>query len=238
MRIAIIGYGKMGRLIEEIALKKGHEITLKLTAANEADFNIESATNVDVAIEFTLPEAALKNVKKCIDLQVPVVCGSTGWNKQLAEAKQYCIAHNGAFLYSPNFSIGVNIFFELNKKLAALMNHQPEYDVTVKEVHHTQKKDAPSGTAVTLAEQIVAEIDCKKGWAASGSSAADQIQIISERIEPAPGTHHVLYRSSIDSIELIHTAHNRQGFAFGAVLAAEFLAHKKGVFQMADVLKL
>jgi len=238
MRIAVIGYGKMGRLIEEMALKRGHEVVLKITSSNRSELNRESANGADVAIEFTTPETAFENVITCIDLGLPVVCGSTGWNSKLTEAKQYCISHGGALLYSSNFSVGVNIFFEINKKLAALMNGQPAYDVVVKEIHHTQKKDKPSGTAVTIAEQIVEQIDRKKGWSLSGNTAADEIQIISERSDPAPGTHHVLYQSDIDNIEIIHTAHNRQGFAFGAVLAAEFLAAKKGVFQMSDVLVL
>lgn len=236
MRIALIGYGKMGQLIEEIALEKGHTITLRITEENITDFTAANLADTDVAIEFTAPHAAYENVKKCIDFGVPVVCGSTGWNAQLPEIKAYCQAKGGAFLHSSNFSIGVNIFFEVNSLLAKLMAKQPSYEVTVKEIHHTQKKDAPSGTAVTLAEQILQHITRKQNWVNTAEASPNELPIISERIDPAPGTHHVKYSSAIDDIEIIHTAHNRKGFASGAVLAAEFLKDKKGVFSMKDVL--
>jgi 4-hydroxy-tetrahydrodipicolinate reductase len=245
MRIALIGYGKMGQLIEEIALEKGHTITLRISEDNLGDFTAANLADTDVAIEFTAPHAAYENVKKCIDFGVPVVCGSTGWNAQLPEIKEYCKAKGGAFLHSSNFSIGVNIFFEVNSLLAKLMAKQPSYDVTVKEIHHTQKKDAPSGTAVTIAEQILQQITRKQNWVNTAEAAPNELSIVSERIDPAPGTHEidpapgtheVKYTSAIDDIEIIHTAHNRKGFASGAVLAAEFLKGKKGVFSMKDVL--
>ena len=238
MRIALVGYGKMGKMIEEIALERGHQVVLKLTRNNSEELNESSAKNIDVAIEFTSPESAYGNVKKCLDLGLPVVSGSTGWNEKLEDAKEYCQARNGSLLHASNFSIGVNIFFEINKRLAALMANQPEYDVMIREIHHTQKKDAPSGTAVTLAEQIIENIRRKTGWEKETSSDAEKISIVSERIDPAPGTHHVKYSSVIDDIELIHTAHSRKGFAYGAVLAAEYISGKKGIFSMKDVLDL
>jgi len=237
MRIALIGYGKMGQLIEEIALEKGHSISLRITSKNTADFTAENLNDTDVAIEFTTPHAAYENVKKCIDFGVPVVCGSTGWNAQLPDMKAYCQIKDGAFLHASNFSIGVNIFFEVNSLLAQLMAKQSSYDVSVKEIHHTHKKDAPSGTAVTIAEQILQHVTRKQSWVNTSMAAADELPIISERIDPAPGTHHVKYCSDIDDIEIIHTAHNRKGFASGAVLAAEFLKGKQGIFSMRDVLQ-
>ncbi|ANE50034.1 4-hydroxy-tetrahydrodipicolinate reductase [Flavisolibacter tropicus] len=236
MRIALIGYGKMGQLIEEIALEKGHTITLRISEDNLNDFTAANLADTDVAIEFTAPHAAYDNVKKCIDFGVPVVCGSTGWNAQLPEMKEYCQSKGGAFLHSSNFSIGVNIFFEVNSLLAKLMAKQPSYEVAVKEIHHTHKKDAPSGTAVTIAEQILQHITRKQNWVNTAEAASNELSIVSERIDPAPGTHEVKYTSEIDDIEIIHTAHNRKGFASGAVLAAEFLKGKKGVFNMKDVL--
>ena len=191
----------------------------------------------DVAIEFTAPESAFDNVKRCLEFGVPVVSGSTGWNQHLDEAKEYCRQQDSAFLHASNFSIGVNIFFQVNKLLARLMASQPEYDVQLKEIHHTQKKDAPSGTAVTLAEQVIENMDRKNGWVLGPAQQPEELSIISERIDPAPGTHYVRYTSAVDEIEIVHTAHNRKGFALGAVLAAEFLAGKKGIFSMEDVLK-
>lgn len=238
MRIALIGYGKMGKMIEGIALERGHEISLKIDEDNKEEFNSQSAAANDVAIEFTAPHSAFENVMKCIDLGVPVVSGSTGWNAQLPEAEDHCRQREGALLHSSNFSIGVNIFFQVNKLLAKLMDRQPDYDVTLKEIHHTQKKDAPSGTAVTLAEQILQNIKRKGNWVNEAAQNADELSIISERIDPAPGTHHVKYSSAVDDIEIIHTAHSRKGFALGAVMAAEFIAGKKGVFTMDDVLHL
>lgn len=237
MRIALIGYGKMGKIIEEIALQRGHEIILKIDRDNREEFNRENISHVDAAIEFTSPESAYDNVRQCIDFGVPVVSGSTGWNDRLNEMKQYAVEKNAAFLHASNFSIGVNIFFEINKHLARLMAEQPSYSVALKEIHHTAKKDAPSGTAVTLAEQIIQEMPAKTGWINEPTDDAAKIGIASERVDPAPGTHYVKYQSDVDEIEIIHTAHNRKGFALGAVLAAEFIAGKQGVFSMSDVLK-
>ncbi|HEU4471354.1 MAG TPA: 4-hydroxy-tetrahydrodipicolinate reductase [Flavisolibacter sp.] len=238
MKIALIGYGKMGHMIEEIALERGHEIILRISIDNTGDFNKTSMTGTDVAIEFTGPDSAYDNVIKCLDLDVPVVSGSTGWNDRLQDAKEYCWEKKGSFLHASNFSIGVNIFFEVNKLLARLMAGQPSYQVSINEIHHTQKKDAPSGTAVTLAEQVIGLLPGKQSWVNSKDAGASEIAITSQRIDPAPGTHEVSYTSEIDDIQIIHTAHNRKGFALGAVLAAEFIASRKGVFSMQDVLDL
>lgn len=237
MKIALIGYGKMGHMIEEIALQRGHEVVLKIDLNNQQDFNKENMAKADVAIEFTGPESAFENVMKGLEFGIPLVSGSTGWNNKLEEAKTFCKQKNGSFLHTSNFSIGVNIFFEVNKLLAKLMEAQPEYDVTMKEIHHTAKKDAPSGTAVTLADQILANISRKKKWVTQPAEKTDELSIISERVDPAPGTHIVKYSSGVDDIEITHTAHSRKGFALGAVLAAEYIRDKKGIFSMADVLK-
>ncbi|MBY0480792.1 MAG: 4-hydroxy-tetrahydrodipicolinate reductase [Chitinophagaceae bacterium] len=238
MNIALIGYGKMGKAIESIALEKGHQIVLKIDINNADEFNRENISKADVAIEFTGPHSAFNNVMKCLELGVPVVCGSTGWLERWEEAKEFCQKQNGALLYASNYSIGVNLFFEINKYVALLMNKHPEYDVVMEEIHHTQKKDAPSGTAITLAEQILASITQKTKWVNEASTDSSDLEIVSKRIDPAPGTHTVKYTSSVDDIEIIHTAHNRIGFAGGAVLAAEFLQNKKGIFGMKDVLGL
>jgi 4-hydroxy-tetrahydrodipicolinate reductase len=236
MKIALIGYGKMGHAIEEIALQRGHEIVLKVSIENFEDNTTENIQKADVAIEFTSPEIAFDNVIKCLDAGVPVVSGSTGWLQRFDEAKQYCNARNGALLYASNYSVGVNIFFAINKRLAELMAAHPEYNVSMTEVHHTQKKDAPSGTAITLAEAILQQNNKKKKWVNQESRQPEDLVIISERVDPAPGTHIITYTSAIDDIEIKHTAHNRKGFATGAVLAAEFLHQKKGIFSMSDVL--
>lgn len=238
MRIALLGYGKMGRAIEEIAIGKGHTVVLKIDEHNQSDFTRENISQADVAIEFTGPHSACDNIKKAIGLGIPVVSGSTGWTERMDEIKAYCRQQDGAFLYSSNFSIGVNIFFEVNKKLAALMAPHPEYEVRMEEIHHTQKKDAPSGTAITLAEQILEQVTRKQKWVNEETPDAAALPIISKRIDPAPGTHSIRYSSAIDDIEIIHTAHSRHGFASGAVLAAEFLNGKKGIFGMRDVLNL
>lgn len=236
MKLALIGYGKMGKAIEDIALKRGHEVVLAIDIQNAADLNKANLDKADVAIEFTAPESAFSNVITCMKAGIPLVVGSTGWLHHLREAEEACLQHQAALLVSSNFSVGVNLFFELNKKLAALMKGHPEYNVSMEEIHHTQKKDAPSGTALTLAEQILEQTPQKKKWVNAPQMAADELSIISKRIDPAPGTHKITYDSTIDTIEIIHTAHNRMGFATGAVLAAEFLRGKKGVFHMKDVL--
>ncbi|MBS1667396.1 MAG: 4-hydroxy-tetrahydrodipicolinate reductase [Bacteroidetes bacterium] len=236
MRIALIGYGKMGKAIEEIALQKGHEIVLKIDIDNVNEFNQENLSKADAAIEFSSPHSAFDNVMKCLQFKIPVVCGSTGWLDKIESVKKYCLDNNGTFLYSSNYSIGVNIFFAVNKYLAQLMTNQNEYEVSMTEIHHTQKKDAPSGTAITLAEQILEKVKRKKNWVNHISDNPDELEIISERVDPAPGTHIINYHSPIDDIEITHTAHSRMGFATGAVLAAEFIKDKKGVFGMKDVL--
>ena len=236
MRIALIGYGKKGKLIEEIAVAQGHSIVLKISSSNRKELSAANLSSADVAIEFTNPESAYENVKFCIESGIPVVSGSTGWNDKISDIISRCKEKNGSFLHASNFSIGVNIFFAINTKLAELMGSQSGYEVSLKEIHHTAKKDAPSGTAVTLAEQILSKLHTKTSWVNEETKNENELSIFSERIDPAPGTHHVKYDSEIDSIEIIHTAHNRKGFASGAVKAAEFVASKKGVFTMKDVL--
>lgn len=238
MKIALIGYGKMGKAIEAIALEKGHEVVLKIDINNATDLNKENIGKADVAIEFTGPHSAFDNVMKCLELGIPLVCGSTGWLDKWNEAKAFCEQQNGTLVYASNYSIGVNLFFELNTRLAKLMSGYPAYDVSLEEIHHTQKKDAPSGTAITLAEQVLANIPSKKHWVNHTTDNPAELAIVSERIDPAPGTHKVRYSSTVDDIEIIHTAHNRIGFAGGAVLAAAFAIDKKGIFGMKDVLGL
>jgi len=238
MKIALIGYGKMGKAIEEIALEKGHEIVLKIDVQNNADFTKENLQKAEVAIEFTGPHSAYENVKKCIEFGVPVVSGSTGWLDKWNEISALCETHNACLVYSSNYSIGVNLFFELNKQLAKLMEPYESYDVRMTEIHHTEKKDAPSGTAISLAEQIMANLGRKKQWVNEPSLTPSDLVITSERIDPAPGTHTVAYSSPIDTIEITHTAHTRKGFASGAVLAAEFAKNKNGIFTMKEVLGL
>lgn len=236
MKIALIGYGKMGKAIEEIALAKGHEIVLKISSTNIKEFTKENIQKADTAIEFSNPENAPDNICRCIEAGVPVVSGSTGWLKDWDNVAAFIEQNNGGFLYASNFSVGVNLFFELNKYLAKLMVPYNEYDVSLEEIHHTQKKDAPSGTAITLAQQVLQQIKSKKSWVNSPSNHKNDLVILSKRTDPAPGTHIVKYTSEIDDIEIVHTAHNRKGFASGAVLAAEFIKDKKGIFTMQDVL--
>ncbi|MTE27697.1 4-hydroxy-tetrahydrodipicolinate reductase [Winogradskyella ouciana] len=232
MNIALLGYGRMGKSIEAIALKRKHTISLKISNANdEFDF-----TNTDVAIDFSIPTAAVSNIKKALDAGVPVISGTTGWLEQYHEVIDYCNAKNGTFLYASNFSLGVNIFFEINKKLSELMATVDGYSVKMEEIHHTKKLDAPSGTAITLAEQIIENTDYKK-WTLDQPNS-DEIHIDAKRIPEVPGTHEVTYNSEIDSISIKHTAHSRQGFALGAVVAAEWIKDKKGVYTMRDVLQI
>lgn len=238
MNIALIGYGKMGKAIEEVAVSQGHQIVLKIDLDNAADFNQENIAKADVAIEFTGPHSAKQNVLKCLEMGIPVVCGSTGWLADWQEVADACATKNGTLLYASNFSIGVNLFFELNSYLAKLMLPHTDYAVSMKEIHHTQKKDAPSGTAITLAEQIMEVLPNKKQWVNHVSSNPEELSILSERIDPAPGTHTITWHSAIDDIEITHTAHTRKGFASGAVLAASFLPGKKGIYTMKQVLGL
>ena len=238
MNIALIGYGKMGKAIEEIAVQRGHTIVLKIDVDNANEFTKEHLAKADVAIEFTGPHSAFDNLKKLMQFGTATVCGSTGWLEKLDEIKSDCQKNDTGFIYASNFSVGVNIFFEVNKRLAALMKDHHDYDVQLTEIHHTAKKDAPSGTAITLAEQVLENITRKKNWVNHISDNPEELEILSERIDPAPGTHKIKYSSAVDDIEIIHTAHTRKGFALGAVLAAEFLKGKKGIYGMKEVLGL
>ncbi|SFF60772.1 4-hydroxy-tetrahydrodipicolinate reductase [Salegentibacter agarivorans] len=233
MKIALLGYGKMGKTIEEIALNRGHEIVLKIEE-DIVTYEINKM-EIDVAIDFSVPKAAFKNITTCFENNIPVVCGTTGWLDDYEKAVDICKKEDSAFIYASNFSVGVNLFFELNKKLAKMMNGMDDYAVEIEEIHHTQKQDAPSGTAISLAQQVIAENDKKNNWQLD-HAAADEIAIKAKRIEDVPGTHTVSYKSKIDSIEIMHTANSREGFALGAVIAAEWLKDKQGVFTMQDVL--
>lgn len=234
MNIALLGYGKMGKAIEEIAVARGHTIGLKINNNTPIDL-----TGIDVAIDFSLPTVAVSNIMTCIKAGVPVVSGTTGWLEHYDDMSQLCEENNGAFLYASNFSIGVNIFFELNRKLAELMKDQQQYKVDIKEIHHTQKLDAPSGTAITLAEGILENSD-KKGWELVENTipSSDMVPIASERMGDVPGTHKITYMNEVDTIQISHEAHSRAGFAQGALLAAEWLVGKQGVFSMKDVLNI
>jgi 4-hydroxy-tetrahydrodipicolinate reductase len=238
MKIALIGYGKMGNAIERVALSRGHEIVLCITSANREELTPDNLARADAAIEFTRPEAALDNVKTCIHAGVPVVSGTTGWNHELAIAGNLAREMGGALLHASNFSIGMNLFFQVNKLLATLMTNRSEYNPYIEETHHIHKKDAPSGTAITLAEQILARQPHFKNWLLNDMSEPDGLPVLAYRIDEIPGTHTVVYASAVDDIQITHKAHNRDGFALGAVLCAEFIAGKKGVFSMDDVLGL
>lgn len=238
MKIALIGYGKMGQAIERIAAARGHDVMLKISSLNRDDLNVENLSAVDVAIEFTVPKAAPGNVAICLKAGVPVVCGTTGWNDGIETTQSLATNDGVGFLHASNFSIGVNIFFEINKLLARLMSGQQSYEASIEEVHHLQKKDKPSGTAITLAEQILAESEDLKSWVLDNTSTAGVLGISALREERVPGTHKISWTSAVDTIDIIHTAHNRDGFALGAVLAAEFIFGRSGVFTMKDVLSL
>lgn len=234
MRVLLVGYGKMGKIIERIATERGHEIAGRIDIDNREELETVKA---DVAIEFSHPDAAYENVRKCIERGIPVVCGTTGWLARKSEIEALTRKTNGTFFYASNYSLGVNLFFKLNEHLARMMNGFPDYDVSIDETHHTEKKDAPSGTAITLAEGILKRLDRKKQWTeAPGKTPAD-LAIQSFRAGDVPGTHVIRYTSAIDDIEITHTAHNREGFALGALLVAEWLPGKKGVVSMDDFLK-
>ncbi|WP_443940002.1 4-hydroxy-tetrahydrodipicolinate reductase [Pedobacter sp. MW01-1-1] len=242
MKIALLGYGKMGQIIEKFALDRGHEIVLKISIDNVSDLTVENLKSADVAIDFSTPDSVLSNIDSCFEAGVPVVVGTTGWYGKLQEVKNNCVNSNNALLYGSNFSIGVNLFFKLNQTLAKLMNNYPAYEVQVEEIHHTQKLDAPSGTAITIAEGILENLDRKGEWLNEvvGTDVelfpkAEQLLIESHRIENIPGTHTVIYSSEVDEIEIKHTAHNRAGFALGAVVAAEWLQNKKGFYSITDI---
>jgi 4-hydroxy-tetrahydrodipicolinate reductase len=232
MKIALLGYGKMGKVIEKIALERGHEIVLKKSSAD----SFSNLNTADVAIDFSTPDAAVCNISECLHTNIPIVSGTTGWLAQYDEMVALCEEKKGAFIYGSNFSLGVNLFFELNNYLAKMMSNFNQYQVSMEEIHHTQKLDAPSGTAISLANGII-ENSAYENWTLANPNAK-QIPIDAKRIENVPGTHTVFYTSTVDTIEIKHTAHNREGFALGAVIAAEWLVGKKGVFTMKNVLGL
>ena len=237
MKIAIIGYGKMGKEIEKVAIERNHEVILKIDNNNLSDFSKENFKNVDVAIDFSTPESAYNNILNCFHAGVPVVSGTTGWLKNYDNAVAECKKQNLAFFYASNFSLGVNIFFEVNKHLAKIMNKYSDYDVTIEEAHHIHKVDAPSGTAITLANDIINNVERKESWTKS-TPKIKEIQISSIREGNIPGTHTIIYNSNVDKLEIKHEAKNRKGFALGAVVSAEFIQHKKGIFGMKDLLNL
>ena len=232
MKIALLGYGRMGKSIEAISLQRDHSISLKVSdATSDYDF-----TDADVAIDFSVPTVAVSNIKKALDAGVPVISGTTGWLEHYDEIIKYCNTKKGTFLYASNFSLGVNIFFEINNRLSQLMSGFSEYSTEIEEIHHTKKLDAPSGTAITLAEQIISNTNYTN-WTLD-QPKSNEIHIDAKRIDDVPGTHEITYNSEIDSISIKHTAHSRQGFAMGAVIAAEWIKDKKGVFTMKDVLNI
>ena len=232
MKIALLGYGRMGKEIEKIAVSRGHEIVIRKDVNDVIDINL-----ADVAIDFSVPFAAFDNITNCINNNVPVISGTTGWLDKYDEAVTLCKEKNSAFIYASNYSLGVNIFFELNKQLAKMMSSLEDYNISMEEIHHTKKLDAPSGTAITLAEGII-ENTTKKDWKLDDKTSEENIPIVAKRIPDVPGTHTVWYDSEVDSIEIKHTAHNRKGFALGAVVAAEWIIGKKGIFSMKDVLNI
>ena len=232
MKIALLGYGKMGQVIERIAIERGHEIILKKDENN----TFEGLSNADVAIDFSIPTAAVTNISSCFNSNVPVISGTTGWLEHYDEMVELCKTTKGAFISSSNFSLGVNIFFEINEYLAKIMSKFDSYSAAMEEIHHTQKLDAPSGTAISLAKGVIAN-SSYTNWTLE-TPDSDQIHIEAKRIGAIPGTHTVNYNSAVDAIEIKHTAHNRDGFALGAVIAAEWLIGKQGVYTMKDVLEL
>lgn len=232
MKIALLGYGKMGKVIERIALERGHEIVLRKSGQDTFD----GLENADVAIEFSIPDAAVENITECFNRNVPVISGTTGWLEHYHEIAKLCEEKSGAFIYGSNFSLGVNIFFQLNEYLAKMMSKLTQYKVSMEEIHHTQKLDAPSGTAISLAKGVI-ENSNYSSWALENAKE-DEILIDAKRIENVPGTHSIFYDSEVDSIEIKHTAHSREGFALGSIVAAEWILGKKGIFTMKDVLDL
>lgn len=234
MKIALLGYGKMGKAIEKIAIERGHQIVLKTNSSTL--FSPADLYETDVAIEFSTPRNAVYNIMTCFEANVPIVVGTTGWYKDFKMISDRCINEERTLLHATNFSVGVNLFFEINNRLAELMNPYPQYNVSLEEIHHTEKLDAPSGTAITLAEDVVNKLDLKKGWKNNKEVTINEVLISSKRLPNIPGTHTVKYESKIDTIEITHTANSREGFALGAVLGAEFTQKRKGLFTMKDVL--
>ncbi len=239
MKIGLAGYGKMGRAIEEIAIERGHEILFKSNSV--FPLNQRDIDSVDVVIEFTKPDLAVQHIEMVLGAQKPIIVGTTGWNEQIHKVENLVSLNSGSLLYASNFSIGVNLFFELNEKLARLMNHRSHYKASINEVHHTQKVDAPSGTAITLANQILENNETYFSWVCEEGTephtTQGQLGVVAHRIPDVPGTHTVTYDSDIDSISITHQAHNRKGFALGAVLAAEWIVDKKGIHTIKDMLK-
>jgi 4-hydroxy-tetrahydrodipicolinate reductase len=238
MKLALIGYGRMGKEIEKIALSRGHEVKLIIDINNQEEMTDENLSECDVAIEFTIPETAVKNYYKCFEAGIPVVSGTTGWLSRKEEVHKKCRETNGTFFYGSNFSVGVNLFFELNKKLAELMSKHPEYNPSLTEVHHTQKLDAPSGTAISLAEDIITVLPDKNKWTDKEAAGENELPVKSKRTGQVPGIHTVKYDSDVDYIEITHSAKSRKGFALGAVLAAEYCLGKKGLLNMNHMLKI
>lgn len=237
MRIALLGYGKMGKVIEQIALQRGHEISAKIDISNRTDLLSINPENTDVVIEFSSPESAYGNLKFCMEFGLPTVSGTTGWLQHKSEIEKLCLENKGAFFYASNYSIGVNLFFELNKVLAKLMSsHIDEYKVSTNEIHHTEKRDAPSGTAITLAQGLIESLGNKIKWVNNQIATDNEVAIWSSREGKVPGTHEVKYISDVDQIEIKHIAHSRNGFALGAVIAAEWIHGKTGIFGMQDML--
>ncbi|MEN9348674.1 MAG: hypothetical protein RLZZ77_2185 [Bacteroidota bacterium] len=235
MKIALLGYGKMGKEIESILLQRGHEVSLR--ASSEHPFTASDLQGTDVAIEFSKPELAVENMFKCFEAKCPVVVGTTGWYGRLEEVKTVCSEKKSSLLYSTNFSIGVNVVFHINRQLARIMNQLDQYEPSIKEIHHLAKLDAPSGTGITIAEGILDEIKRKDHWVNRASEKADELALESERLGEVPGTHEIVYDSEVDTITLIHQAKNRKGFALGSVLAAEWLVNNPGIHTMNDFLK-
>ena len=236
MKIALLGYGKMGKAIEEIAKERGHQIALKTDSNNSKFLNMSSFNNIDIAIDFSTPATAQQNIEVSLKSKTPIISGTTGWLNNINEVHKLCISEDSAFLYASNFSLGVNLFFELNKNLAKLMSKYSDYNVSIKEIHHIQKLDAPSGTAIKLAEQIISESENKNKWVLENASKNEELTIEALRENKVPGKHTIKYQSEVDTLSISHQAHSRKGFALGAVIAAEWMQNKKGIFSMKDVL--
>lgn len=237
MNIALLGYGKMGKEIEQIAVSRNHKIVLKIDVNNVNELTRENLQKADAAIEFSTPANAVNNIYHCFDANIPVVVGTTGWMDKLEEVKQQCNNKKGGLFYASNYSLGVNIFFHINRQLARIMNAYTNYNVSLEEIHHIHKLDSPSGTGLSLANQIIENVNRKNKWIEGPATQQNELSIICKREGEIPGTHIVKYSSSVDDIEIKHVAHNRKGFALGAVMAAEFMQNKRGVFGMQDMLK-
>lgn len=238
LKIIIIGYGRMGQEIKQVAEKRGHEVIMTIDKDNQEDFTADNLKKADVAIEFTLPDAAYDNIMKCFESDLPVVSGTTGWMERFYDIRKYCLEKNQAFFYASNYNIGMNLFFKVNEYLAGIMNQYSNYGVEIEETHHVHKVDAPSGTAVSLAEILMEKISRKNKWKKEKAENDDEIPVKSIREDEVPGIHRVMYSSSFDDIELKHSAKSREGFALGAVMAAEFIHNKQGIYSMDDLLNI